>query len=145
MSAARIPNAGPLMARRLGKTERGLQDMKRIGAELWVYVGTYPDDPKTRFESPPWENSFGSVTGRRVRFRHGLDGLIEIEGQFDLTSGAVSGDVAFTLPPEYIGDSLDAFIPVELDDGVWSSGVLTIDGITGEVRVFWPIVADPIP
>lgn len=141
----RSPSASGWGARRLVRAERRIEELQKIGPQPWVYVGTFPDDPFTRAESPPWENSYTHVTGRRVAFRWGFDGSLDMVGQFDLTAGAVSGDVAFTLPPEYIGEWFDGFIPLELAAGVWSAAVISINGDNGEVILYWPIVADPIP
>lgn len=142
---SRLPSASLAGPRRLRKTERAVEELRRIGPEGWVYVGDWPSEAFTTSISPPWENSYTNVAGRRVRFRWGIDGTFEMDGVFDLTAGAVTGDVAFTLPPEYLGWFEESFIPLELDVGVWSAAVITIDGDTGEVVLHWPIVADAIP
>lgn len=140
---SRIPNAAGAGARRLTKAERAIQDMRRIGAGPWVYVGD-PGDPFITYWSPPFENSFAAVAGRPIRFRHGLDGLLEFEGAYDLTAGAVTGTVAFTLPPEWLGETFDEKFPIQLTATTWTMGVHSVDGDTGEVTVYWPIQADAI-
>lgn len=129
---------------RARQNRRAIEIQQKVGPDMWIAVGTFPTDAGTRFESPEWMNSYTFTAGRRVRFRHGVDGQLEMEGQFDLTDGAVSGDVAFILPVEYREFS-EAFIPLELDVGVWSAAVITINGDDGEVILYWPIVGDPIP
>lgn len=143
--SGRLPSASLAGPRRLRKAERGIEELRRIGPEGWVYVGDWSSEVFTTSVSPPWQNSYTFVPGRRVAFRWGIDGTFEMEGVFDLTAGAATGDVAFTLPPEYLGVFVEDFIPLELATGVWSAAVITVDGDTGDVTLFWPIVADPIP
>lgn len=135
----RIPIAGAWGARRLGRAEEQIREVQRQGPGPWVYVGTYPSDALTTYWSPPWENSFTFTTGHRVAFRHGVDGLLEFMGQFDLTSGGVSGDVAFTLPPDWRGDSLDFLIPLELSATEFNMVRVVVDPDTGEVTLYWPV------
>ena len=143
-----------LGARRLGTVERNVRELQRIGPQPYLYVGDYPSEPFTRPESPTWQNSHTFLPGYRVKIRWGMDGTPEIEGAFDLTAGAVTGTVAFNVnenTDEYEGVGFVAFIPLELDDGVWSAAVVrmyeeaTGGFAAGDVVVYWPIVADPIP
>lgn len=124
----------------------------------WVYVGTFvaPDDPGndppgTWFNSPPWLNSFVHIDGAPVAFRHGVDGQTDMIGMYDLTAGAVSGDTAFLMPLQWAMEAppMHAF-PIELDVGVYSMAMQVIDTTTlvsgkAPVKIFWPIVADPVP
>lgn len=140
--------AAGLGSRRLAGTERGVRELQRIGPQPWLYVGTYPTDPFTRAESPPYQNSLTFIPGARIRMRWGIDGSFEIDGVFDLTAGYVSGDVGFNVndnTDEFEDVFVESFIPLELDTGVWSAAVFQLDATTGDAKVFWPIVADPIP
>jgi len=118
----------------------------------WIYVGDFvgPDDPANdpedaTYNSPPWLNDFYYVDGAPVGFRHGLDGQTDMTGVYDLTLGAVSGTVAFVMPLQWAMNlPLAAMMPIELQDDVWSIAIQTVDFTTGNIRIFWPIVADPI-
>jgi hypothetical protein len=113
----------------------------------WVYVDT--GDPELDSgPSPDWESDIYFVAGAPVAFRHGLDGQLDMVGAYDLTLGAVTGDLAFILPAKWRGavnGFLATFQPLEVAPGFWSAFVQTIDGSNGEVRLYWPIVADPMP
>lgn len=128
------------------------ENMRSAGAEMrnpvfagkWIFVGDPLGTGLTT--TPDWQNNFFYSGTNYVGFRHGLDGQLDMIGMYDLTLGAVSGDVAFTLPVQYRMEApAVAMFPVELDTDVWSVAVQTIDTTTGEVRIFWPIVADPVP
>lgn len=119
-----------------------------------VYVGDFVDvddpgndPPDTSPSSPTWQNGFGYRPGSPVWFAHGLDGELDMGGDYDLVTGSpVSGDVAFTMPLEWATTGpRAAMFPVELDTDVWTVAVQTINHATGAVRIFWPIVADPVP
>ena len=149
-----LPLAASLVPRRLATVETRVLELQRIGPQPWLYVGTFPDDPFTRFESPPYQNSLTFVAGNRVRMRWGIDGSFEIDGVFDLTAGYASGDVGFNVndnTDEFEGAGLAAFIPLELDVGVWSAAVFKLYAedespyVAGDAVIYWPIVADPIP
>lgn len=138
---AKAPTAH-VRARRL---ERELQEFQKVGPGPWVYVGDFDaDEPFTTYWSPVWQNDFGHVTGRRVAFRWGLDGTLEFKGQLDLNSGAVTGTVAFTLPDDWLGETFDFTFPLQLDPTSWTKGVISVDGDTGDLTVYWPIQAAPI-
>lgn len=150
----RIPVAAHLVPRRLTAVESRVRELQRIGPQPWVYVGTYPTDPFTRFESPPFQNSLANAAGSRARFRWGFDGSLDMEADFDLTAGYVSGDVGFNVndnTDEYEGVGFVEKIPVELDAGVWTFGVAVLEPVdrlayvAGDFHIDWPIVADPIP
>jgi hypothetical protein len=128
----------------------GTDELPRIR----VYVGTFVDvddpgndPPLTSDDSPDWQNGFGYQVGAPVWFAHGIDGELDMGGQYDLVTGSpVSGDVAFTMPLAWATTGPAAsMIPIELDIDVWSIAIQTIDFVTGDVRVFWPIVADAAP
>lgn len=132
------------------------ENSRASGAELrnpvfagkWVFVGDPLGTGLTT--TPDWQNNFFYVGTNYVGFRHGLDGQLDMIGQYDLTLGAVSGDVAFTLPAQYVIEAPPvSMFPVELDTDVWTIAIQTVSqtpGPTyGDVRIFWPIVADPVP
>lgn len=119
-----------------------------------VYVGDFVgvddpgnDPPDTSPTSPPFLNGFGYQAGQPLWFAHGLDGETDMGGAYDLvTGGPVSGDVAFVMPGEWRSGMPDAAaFPVELATDVWTIAVQTHDPATGNVRVFWPIVATAYP
>jgi len=134
----RIPTAASWGARRLTQAETRIREIQKRGPGPWVYVGTFPTDLYTTFWSPPWQNSFDSVTGSRVKFRHNLQGQLEFEGQFDLTAGAVTGTVAFTLPDDWLGDDMDFPITLDLGAGTFNMVRVVVDGTTGDVTLYWP-------
>lgn len=122
----------------------------------WIYVGDFvgPDDPGNdppgaTYNSPSWMNDFYYTSP--VAFRHGLDGQTDMIGQYDLTLGAVSGTTAFLMPLQWaLNAPPAAHFPVELEPDVWTIAVQTIDVVNlvsgkAPVKIFWPIVADPVP
>ena len=144
---------------RVKANTRGVADERRKPnmPGPFIYVGTFVaeddpgnDPPYTSWQSPPWQNSFFYSGTAYVAFRHGLDGQTDMIGAYDLTLGAVSGDVAFNMPTPFVaGMPPAASFPVELAPDVWSIAVQTCDftpGVAyGDIRIFWPIVAQPIP
>jgi hypothetical protein len=96
-------------------------DLERYPPGRWIYVGTYPTDPDTTPDSPPfengWENSGGGA--RRLRFRRNSDWSLDVEGV--VTSGG-SGDVVTILNALY-RPSEDVEAP-----GVGGDWTLTADG-----------------
>lgn len=136
-----------LVGRKVSANERAVRELQRIGPQPWLYLGEFPGEPFTRFESPQYLNDLTFVAGRRVRMRWGIDGSFEMDGVFDLTAGYVTGDDGFDInenTDEFEGVVVEQFIPLELDVGVWSAAVFQIDDL-GIGRVHFPIVADPIP
>jgi len=146
---------------RVKANTRGVRNEERkpIIPGSWIYVGTFvaPDDPGndppgTWFNSPTWLNGFSWVAGNPVAFRHGVDGQTDMIGQYDLVTGSpVSGDTAFLMPLQWAMEMPPAHMfPVELDTDVWSVAVQTVDVVNlvsgkAPVKIFWPIVADPVP
>lgn len=136
------------------QNRRAIEVQQKVGPGPWVYVGDYPDDTFTRPESPTWQNSLESRAGRRVKFRWGLDGSLDMEGSFDLTLGYTTGQVGFNVnenTDEFEGEGFEDRIPIEIDDGVWTFGVAVLEAVdrgsyvAGDFHIDWPIVADPIP
>jgi hypothetical protein len=140
----RIPSNANWAARRLTSAETRIREIQKHGPGPWVYVGDWPSEDLTTFWSPPWENSFESVSGRRVKFRHGVDGLLAFSGQLDLTLGAVTGTVAFTLPEDWRDETFDFHFPIFTGGTDWQEGVMSVDGETGECTVYWPTMATAI-
>lgn len=135
---SRIPIAAAWGARRLTQAETHIRTLQKHGPGQWIYVGDYPTDVGTTYWSPPWENSFTFVDGHRVAFRYSLDGLLEFKGVFDLTAGAVSGTVAFTLPEDWRGQPCDLPIILDYGDDTFNHVRVLVDGDTGEVTLYWP-------
>lgn len=116
----------------------------------YIYVGDFDtlDPPVATWQSPPWQNSFTWSGTAYFGFRHGLDGSTEFVGALDLTAGAVTGDVAFTLPIPFRNVFDPRFFPIDLGAGAWTLGILrmvtTVGPSFGDVIIEWPIQADPI-
>lgn len=71
-------------------------------AGSWVYVGTYPTDPLTTPDSPPFENSWVNLGGGYVPMRFRVDAsVVQIEG---VITGGTPGTVAFHLPTGFRPD-----------------------------------------
>lgn len=135
----RIPVGASWGARRLTQAETRIREIQKRGPGPWVYVGTFPTDLYTTFWSPPWQNGFNSVAGKRVAFRHGLDGFPEFRGKFDTTGGA-SGDVAFTLPDDWIPDEeMDFIVTLDMGGGTFNVLRVLVDETTGDVTLYWPV------
>jgi len=116
-----------------------------------VYVGDVgtDDPPVVTPQSPPWQNNFTWLNNDYVGFRHGLDGYVEFIGVLDLTQGAVTGDVAFTLPLPWRAISFAYTFPIFAGGTDWQNGIMHINGDSsdpgyGDVTVYWPVQADPI-
>lgn len=107
----------------------------------YIYVGTFPGDPLTTWQSVPWQNSFDAFDTNYIGFRHGLDGYVEFIGKIDLTLGAVTGTVAFTLPAAYCAISFDYTFPIYIGGTDWQNGVLAVNQTgNGDCYVYWPVM-----
>lgn len=111
------------------------------GPYIYVSGGTGATSSRATWQSPVWKNSFDFIAGRDVGFRHGLDGDVEFIGQLDLTQGAVTGTVAFTLPVPYRAVSFDFPFPVWLGGTDWTNAICSVDSTTGNVTIYWPVQA----
>lgn len=133
---------------RLRGTHAGVYDERRKpnlpGPYIYVSGGTGDVAPGETWQSVPWKNSFTQFGTSYVGFRHGLDGYTEFIGIIDLTAGAVTGTVAFTLPVEYRALTFNYTFPVFVEGTEWWAGILAIDKTTGDVTVYWPIKATAI-
>jgi hypothetical protein len=91
-----------------------------------VYVGTFPGDPDTTVDSPPFENGWSNAGGgrQRLRFRRTNENQTEFDG---FVTGGDNGTVVTTLP-----DAI--YIPLEEQeasgfvDGTPCRWVLRTDG-----------------
>lgn len=75
-------------------------ERRNIGVGPWIYAGTYPTDPDTTPDSPPFQNGWGNTGGglERLRFRWRFGGEPpDIEGS--VTGGTVLVAV-ITLPDD---------------------------------------------
>jgi len=146
------------VARRTGDEERkpNLRGFK-------IYIGDFvaPEDPgndpqdltatppiDTSPSSPPYQNGLTYMAGAPVWFAHGLDGETDMGGMYDVvTGGYVSGDLGFEMPLEWAAQAptYHDFV-LKLDDGVFTIAVqeITLTLTVGEVRIWFPIVAEPI-
>lgn len=126
--------------------EMRLERRKPIIPGPYIYVGDFDalDPPVVTWQSPPWQNNFTWVGTRYVGFRHGLDGDVEFIGQLDLTMGAVTGDVAFTLPTPWRAITFDFHFPIYMGGTEWTSGTLSVDSVSGDCTVYWPTSATAI-
>lgn len=116
----------------------------------YIYVGDFDTlvPSVATWQSPAWQNSFTWVGTRYVGFRHGLDGDVEFIGQLDLTQGAVTGTVAFTLPLPWCGVSFEFPFPIFIGGNDWINGICSVDATPGptlgDVTIYWPVQATPI-
>ena len=90
----------------------------------WIYVGTYPGDPGTTPDSPPfqngWANDVTDPAAVPLRFRGVVGGGMEIEG---VVSGGVAGTVVFTLPSTFVRAT-----------SIWLVGSNEVDDVRSEER-----------
>lgn len=139
-------NTVPSRVRAHGQTIR----QERRKPELpgpYIYVGDFDalDPPVVTWQSPVWQNNFTWLGTDYVGFRHGLDGYPEFIGVLDLTQGAVTGDVAFTLPLPFRAISFAYEFPIWAGGTDWQAGIMQVNPLgDGDVYVFWPVKADPI-
>lgn len=154
----RRQTVGRRVASNTGKVQNEEQKPNLRGFE--VYVGTFvgPGDPgnlppQTSPSSPPWQNGFTYDATYPLWFAHGLDGETDMGGAYDLISGSpVSGTVAFNMPAEWrAGMAIYApFVtlledPGDPEDRIYCMAAQVFDPSTGDVRVYWPLVATPYP
>ena len=102
----------------LHKRVRRLEDGD--GSWPWVVVGTYPTDPGTTPDSPPFENGWLSVGAPfpAVAFKRWLN-FVVLRGAF---TGGPDNSTVFTLPTVYRPTSTEVLSPGSLSDG---SGIFT--------------------
>ncbi len=95
----------------------------------WIYVGTYPGDPGTTPDSPPFENSWVNVGGgeQRLRFRLTNEDSLEVEGEVE------GGDIGTTVTT--VAD------PYRPDETRFSVGAAAISatGPMGAAVVVWKL------
>ncbi len=104
------------------------------GSNEWVYVGTYPTDPLTSIESPPFENSWTNIGGGQapVSFKRFLN-WVHIRGAF---TGGADNTVVFTLPPAYRPLYPQAIVgPLTDGTGAWTCIVGTDGTVTYVTRI----------
>jgi hypothetical protein len=126
------------------------EERKPILPGPYIYVGDFAtlDPPVATWQSPSWQNSFTWSGTNYFGFRHGLDGSTEFVGALDLTAGAVTGTVAFTLPVPFRNVFDPRLFPIDLGAGEWTLGILrmvtTAGPSFGDVIIEWPISATAI-
>lgn len=115
----------------IGKLADQTSALLRASHGHLVYVGTYPGDPNTSPDSPPFQNSWANIGGDYppLAFCINADGFVQLEGTCD---GGTDGSVVFTLPEGYRPDQSQRFV------GALSSGsdfmTVQVDP-TGDVTV----------
>lgn len=115
---------------------------EKPGPYIYVSGGTGDVCPLETTQSVPWKNNFMWYGTSYVGFRHGMDGHTELIGQIDLTLGAVTGTVAFTLPRPFRAISFDYTFPVFGGGTDWFAGVMSVNPTgNGDVYVYWPVQA----
>jgi hypothetical protein len=148
--------------RRIAQNQTAIRNEERkpvLGGPR-IYVGDFvgPNDPANdpldaSPDSPPWQNDFYYIVGAPIWFAHGVDGETDMGGAYDLVTGApVSGDIAFEMPLEW-ASAAQSYTPFVVlleegatpEDNVYGVAAQIIDNATGEVRIYWPIVATPYP
>lgn len=143
-----MPGGRPLSPRTLPKKVRANTAASKAELRNPVFPGKYiyvGDPLATGFTgTPDWENDFFYFGTAYVGFRHGLDGGLEFVGRLDLSLGAVTGTVAFTVPAPYRNQTFEFTFPVFVSGTDWATGTFAVDGSNGECTVYWPTVADPI-
>ncbi len=121
---------------RIAGVRRDVERLKRRGAGRWIYVGTYPGDPNTTPDSPPFQNGFhnngdGTLTADQLtRFCWPLGGPLPVV-QINIAGGAV-GLVIFSLPAGYWNDGKQTFAGVA-HDGSPTSYTIVPNGVGADV------------
>lgn len=112
----------PSVPASLGNHEGRIRNVERRPPGTWVYAGTYPTDPNTTPDSPPFENGWSNAggTSQRLRFRRTNENQTEVQG---VVTGGVVGTVVTTMP-----DAI--YIPLEdqYAAGVGADWLLNTDG-----------------
>lgn len=142
------------VATRVKQNTRGIRSEQRkpnlAGPYIYVCNGDFTDldPPVATWQSPEWKNSFTWGGTAYFGFRHGLDGSTEFVGALDLTAGAVTGTVAFTLPTPFRNVFDPRMFPIDLGAGQWTVGILRMVSVVGpsfgDVIIEWPISATAI-
>jgi hypothetical protein len=132
-SYTRIKESGTVLSRERRKPNAP-------GPYIYVSGGAGDTTPLATWQSPEWQNSFTYYGDSYVGFRHGLDGYPEFVGRLDLTAGAVTGTVAWTLPVPWRSISFDYTFPIFMSGTDWQAGVMSIDAVSGDVTVYWPVI-----
>lgn len=93
----------------VGNHETRLRGLERSTHGHLIYVGTYPGDPNTTDESPPFLNGWGNIGGDYppLAFAMGMDGYVRLEGT---CTGGADGTVVFTLPEGYRPSQSQRFV-----------------------------------
>lgn len=106
-----------------GSADPGGGDIPALKAD-WIYVGTYPTDPNTTVDSPPFENGAVNEGGQAVpaRFRFAPDQRLDIEGAWDATDGVAS----WHLPATWIPDKTKKIV---ISDDAGNIKVVQVQGV----------------
>jgi hypothetical protein len=93
----------------IGNLNKRTRALEQASHGHLIYVGTYPTDPNTSSESPPFQNGWGNIGGDYppLAFCLTAAGFVEFEGTCD---GGTDGSVVFTLPEGYRPDQSQRFV-----------------------------------
>ncbi len=105
------------------------------GPHRWIYVGSYPTDPNTTPDSPPFQNGWENALGNYVAHAFRWDEHWRLEFQGEIQGGA-DGTVAYTLPASHIPDHHKPFPLVVRETGANRIVVGEINHTTGDVTIY---------
>jgi len=124
------PPSTPSNERTGRRNVRDIDALKKRGPERWVYVGGGST------LCPAWQNGADHAGSPYdpVGFRFGLHGDLEFEGVTDVSS-FTSGDVAWTMPTEYVPENDLVVATYVLDSGTLKKARYEISSSTGDVTL----------
>jgi hypothetical protein len=124
------PPSTPSNERTGRRNVRDIDALKKRGPERWVYVGGGST------LCPAWQNGADHAGSPYdpVGFRFGLHGDLEFKGVTDVSS-FTSGDVAWTMPTEYVPENDLVVATYVLDSGTLKKARYEISSSTGDVSL----------
>jgi hypothetical protein len=124
------PPSTPSNERTGRRNVRDIDALKKRGPERWVYVGGGST------LCPAWQNGADHAGSPYdpVGFRFGLHGDLEFKGVTDVSS-FTSGDVAWTMPTEYVPENDLVVATYVLDSGTLKKARYEISSSTGDVTL----------
>lgn len=122
----------------IGNLSGRVKGLERQTRGHLIYVGTYPGDPNTTPESPPFQNGWENVGGDYppLAFLMGVDGFVRIEGT---CKSGTDGTVVFTLPEGYRPDQSTRFLgSLSAGSDFWTVQIDPTGDVTVVARGFNP-------
>lgn len=122
----------------MGKAERGIEELRRIGPDKWLWFGTYPGDSFTTSDSPPFENSYARAgapfTGHDgfPRVRWDEHGRLEFAG---VVVAGTDASVMVTLPPMWLPNADDFWTAAVLTGSTPALAQMYLEASSGEITV----------